>query len=175
MFDPRSPDGTIDHRVLKAARDIQESMLNTAEHDWQNMQNRTVTNATGDNVGSEEQERVVGSGDDQAPSDAGAERAAAREKGDEAMTEKRPMTEAEERLVEAALEFRRLPEATEARATARRNVDAWANAVENERQPRPITPEERAVVEAAKAHVYGGFGTASCTYLELEKVVRRLP
>lgn len=95
--------------------------------------------------------------------------------GDGCVRDKRPMTEAEERLVEAALEFRRLPEATEARATARRNVDAWANAVENERQPRPITPEERAVVEAAKAHVYGGFGTASCTYLELEKVVRRLP
>jgi hypothetical protein len=64
---------------------------------------------------------------------------------------RRPMTEAEERLIEAELALRRIPEGTEGRGPARINVETWASAVEHERAPkRTITAEELAVIYAAR-------------------------
>ena len=67
--------------------------------------------------------------------------------------ERRPMTEAEERLVEAAIAWRAQNGEVYDKGTTSDNLCIWIRAVVNERNPpppRPITPEELAVIEVAK-------------------------
>jgi hypothetical protein len=69
--------------------------------------------------------------------------------------EKRPMTDAEEELVEAAITYTQLHDHGNGLAPALREplsrVREAAWLVKAEREPKLITPEERAVVGAAKA------------------------
>jgi hypothetical protein len=92
------------------------------------------------------------------------------------MTEKRPMTDAEEELVEAAITYTKLHDYGNGLAPALREplsrVREAAWLVKAEREPKLITPEERAVVEAAQRYIYK---TCQSEFLALAEAVRRLP
>lgn len=88
------------------------------------------------------------------------------------------MTEAEERLVEAAIAWRAQNGEVYDKGTTSDNLCIWIRAVVNERNPpppRPITPEELAVIEVAKEVTTGGWPDRGSVQAEsLKRAVRRL-
>jgi hypothetical protein len=96
--------------------------------------------------------------------------------------EKRPMTDAEEKVLERALKWWAATAADNKDAEA--NLDAACYGLMEERQPKLITPEERAVVEAARTYTeeHGDEPESAALWpslrerlVQLRAAVRRLP